>query len=49
MDGQRRTEVEGIVAQWREEDKLPFPELSDKEIERLEDSLDYPPQGSPQA
>jgi len=49
FDAQRRTEVEEIVAQWRKEDQLPFPELSDEEIAKLEDSLDYPPQGSPQA
>ena len=48
IDGQRRTEVEEVVAQWRKEDQLPFPELSEKEIQTLEGSLDYPPQGSPQ-
>jgi len=49
FDGHRRTEVEEVVAQWRKEDQLPFPELSEKEIETIEDSLDYPPQGSPQS
>lgn len=49
IDGQRRAEVEAIVAQWRKEDQLPFPELSTEEMEMLEDSLDYPPKGSPQA
>ncbi|MBW2144660.1 MAG: mechanosensitive ion channel family protein, partial [Deltaproteobacteria bacterium] len=49
FDGQRRAEVEEIVSQWRKTDQLPFPELSDVEIEKLEDSLDYPPLGSPQA
>jgi len=49
FDVQRRTEVEEIVSQWRKTDQLPFPELSDEEIKKLEDSLDYPPQGSPQA
>jgi len=49
IDGQRCAEAEAIVEQWRKEDQLPFPELSDAEIETLEDSLDYPPKGSPQA
>lgn len=49
FDGPRPTEVEEVVAKWRKEDQLPFPELSEKEIETLVGSLDYPPQGSPQA
>ncbi len=49
FDEQRRTEVEEIVSQWRKTDQLPFPELSDEEIEKLENSLDYPPKGSQQA
>jgi MscS family membrane protein len=48
-DGKRRAEIESIVAQWRKEDQLPFPELGNEEIGKLEDSLDYPPKGSPQA
>jgi len=49
LDGERRVEVEAMVAQWRKEDHFPFPDLSEAEIETLEDSLDYPPKGSPHA
>jgi len=49
FDGERRAEVEEIVSQWRKTDQLPFPELSDEEIGKLDGSLDYPPKGSQQA
>lgn len=37
------------VKGWRESGRLPFPRLTEEEIERLNCSLDYPPKGSPEA
>lgn len=37
------------VQRWRRSGRLPFPRMSSEELERLEDSLDYPPHGSPDA
>ncbi len=37
------------MAGWRKNRKLPFPSLEREEIERLRDTLDYPPFGSPKA
>ncbi len=41
----RRSEAEKLVAQWREQDKMPFPDWPDDYIDKLEGSLDYPTQG----
>jgi len=40
-------EAEVMVESWRARGKLPFPEFDDEDHERLEDTLDYPPRGSP--
>ena len=34
------------MAKWRDENKLPFPEFADEDRARLEDTIDYPPQGA---
>jgi len=47
VDVKRGNKVEGQVARWRAAGKLPFPEFEAKERERLTDTLDYPPKGSP--
>ncbi len=47
LDAERRGQAETQVGHWRAREKLPFPEFEDEERERLEDILDYPPQGSP--
>jgi hypothetical protein len=36
-----------LVESWRARNKLPFPEFEEEERERLEDTLEYPPKGSP--
>ncbi len=47
LDAERRDEAEDQVEHWRARGKLPFPEFEEEERERLEDTLDYPPKGSP--
>ena len=47
LDKARKEEAETQVEYWRAKDKLPFPEFEEEDRERLEDILDYPPQGSP--
>ncbi len=47
VDAERRGQAESAVQAWRATAKLPFPEFEEEERERLEDVLDYPPQGSP--
>ncbi len=47
LDAERGSEVKSQVEQWRTRGKLPFPEFEDGERERLKDTLDYPPKGSP--
>ncbi len=42
---QERAEAE--IHRLRATGKLPFPEFEEEEFDRLQDSLDYPPQGSP--
>ena len=46
-DSEKRSQREAEVAAWRDADNLPFPELDVSEYADLEDSLDYPPVGSP--
>jgi len=41
-----REVAEETVRRWREEDRLPFPELDPDRVSQLADSLDYPPAGS---
>jgi len=43
-----RTQIaEAQVEKWRAEGRLPFPEIGKEERRRVEDILDYPPEGSP--
>lgn len=37
------------VQEWRRSGRLPFPQFSARQLEKLEDTLDYPPRGSPEA
>ena len=37
------------VQAWRRSGQLPFPRLSTEQLERINDTLDYPPKGSPEA
>ncbi|NNE19654.1 MAG: mechanosensitive ion channel [Myxococcales bacterium] len=47
LDAHRGEEAEAQVEQWRQSQTLPFPEFAPEEHQRLEDVLDYPPEGSP--
>ena len=40
-------QIEETLRQWREQDRLPFPNFSADDIASLKDTLDYPPKGSP--
>lgn len=46
LDGEKGTEAERQVDRWRKTNKLPSPDYTDEDLERMEDSLDYPPEGS---
>ena len=37
------------VQAWRRSGQLPFPRFSPAQLERIDDTLDYPPKGSPEA
>ncbi len=47
LDEERGKEAESRVAEMRIRKKLPFPEFDDEERDELEDTLEYPPPGSP--
>ena len=47
LDAEQSAAAESRVAEWRAKRKLPFPEFEEEERERMEDTLDYPPPGSP--
>jgi MscS family membrane protein len=47
LDRERGGRVEARVQQWRTGGKLPFPEFEVERREKLRDTLDYPPEGSP--
>jgi MscS family membrane protein len=47
-DGEQLARVDQTLAEWRQQDKLPFPNYSDSDIRELKGSLDYPPTGSVQ-
>lgn len=49
LDGDRTAASEAEVAAWRQRNDLPFPALRSERIDELQDSLDYPPKGSPGA
>lgn len=44
---ERAEQIEATLKQWREQDRLPFPNFGADEIAEMKDSLDYPPKGSP--
>ncbi len=45
-DPEKTTQAEAAVAKWRELEELPFPEFEWETIEKLSDTLDWPPEGS---
>ena len=47
LDAERSQEAEERVQFWRSRNKLPFPEHELEDQDQLEDTLDYPPKGSP--
>jgi len=47
VDREKAALAETRVGEWRTKGKLPFPEFEEEERERMEDTLDYPPRGSP--
>jgi MscS family membrane protein len=49
LDSDRGSEAEARVEEWRAGGKLPFPEFQDQERQQIEDTLDWPPEGSPNA
>ena len=48
MDADRTRAVEAEVQRWRAEGTLPLPEFPSERIAALRDTLDYPPNGSPE-
>lgn len=46
-DAERQAVIESTLAEWRESDRLPFPNPSREDIDELRNTLDYPPKGSP--
>jgi MscS family membrane protein len=49
LDEERGDAAIDQVQSWRRTGQLPFPHMSSSRREQLADSLDYPPQGSPEA
>jgi potassium efflux system protein len=49
LDAERTAAAEAQVQTWRSENRLPFPDFSEKQRRLFRDSLDYPPAGSPYA
>lgn len=47
LDAERVREAEAQVEDWREKGRLPFPESDKEEQLKFENTLDYPPTGSP--
>lgn len=48
LDSTQQAEKEAEVEQWRQRGKFPFPNFSEESRAMLEDTLDYPPSGSPE-
>jgi MscS family membrane protein len=46
LDPERSLAAEEQVQEWRLQGELPFPEIDQEKRERIEDTLDYPPEGS---
>ena len=49
LERARADAAEEQVGVWRRSGRLPFPRLPTDRIEEIEDTLDYPPHGSPEA
>ena len=49
LDSERTKASETEVEAWRAAHDLPFPEFGQERLERLRDTLEYPPDGSPGA
>ncbi len=49
LDSERTKASEAEVEAWRAAHDLPFPEFGQERLERLRDTLEYPPDGSPGA
>ncbi|MEA3413536.1 MAG: mechanosensitive ion channel family protein [Pseudomonadota bacterium] len=47
LNSEQTKKAEDQVEAWRAQGKLPFPELDDQDIRSIEDTLSYPPEGSP--
>jgi MscS family membrane protein len=47
VDVAQREQREAEVRQWRQRDKLPFPDFEEEDVDQFGDTLDYPPRGSP--
>src|SRR5262245_54096055 len=48
IDTDRTRAAEAEVQRWRDENTLPLPEFPSERIAQLRDTLDYPPNGSPE-
>jgi MscS family membrane protein len=48
LDPERARAVEAEVQRWRSEGALPMPEFPPERLAQLRDTLDYPPNGSPE-
>jgi MscS family membrane protein len=46
LDASQKQQVEALVEQWREQDKLPFPQWPDEYVSQVENTLEYPSKGS---
>ncbi len=46
LDRDQQERVEKLVEQWREQDKLPFPQWPDEYVKQVENTLEYPSRGS---
>jgi MscS family membrane protein len=49
LDGERGKAAEEQVQSWREAGELSFPDNASTQKEKIADTLDYPPEGSPTA
>jgi MscS family membrane protein len=47
LDASDKQRSEALVEQWREEDRYPFPQWGEDHVEQIENTLDFPPRGSP--
>lgn len=47
LDSEQTLAAEERVRKWRAKGKLPFPEFDEETREQIENTLDYPPEGSP--